>query len=572
MKFLKKIISKIKVDSENEVLYADGFPDTPYGPKISKITDEGIEFYWKKVEIAQGYEIFRSYDENGEFEKIGENNSRGIGEYLDNEFDKNQKTIYYKSRSYLNMQDGTRNYSDFTKAAVAEYKDEMLIERDVMYMYDGTKRPLHVFYGWGEVSDAKWQSMDESIAKVECDGTICAVATGETNVICSSNKIGKSVSAKIVVNRKSMKPLDTGKRRYVYNSQTKIWENPTSAKSNDAVIMMVGDLMCGAAQTKNQYTEENGYSYNDSYTFVKNTTAESDFAVGNLETLMAPGWPYMIDESYIDNKNNCNNPSRYLDAVLYGGFDGVTMANNHNCDGGIRALMETIDEVELRNIPYTGVFKSKKDRRYMIVDVNGIKVGFLAYVSKFTGFNGKGKDWTDKNSYLNIFNMKKAKADIQACKEAGAEYIIVYMHWGKKNYKTITKEQKMEAQKVADAGVDYIVGANPHMVQVYDEITAEDGRKVPCFYSTGNFQAFMNQIPGNRDSIMVRIRLQRDENGKIVLTENGYIPYHTYKLVKKCFLAPMATSKVYDKHLKVMGRNRYYDRISAAVGDKIQAL
>lgn len=572
MKFFKKLISKIKVDSENEVLYTEEFPDTPYGPKISKITNSGIEFYWKKVEVAHGYEIFRSYDENGEFKKIGENNSRTKGEYVDNKFNKNKKLVYYKARSYLNMKDGTRNYSDFTKTAVAQYRDDMLIERDVVYMYDGAKRLLHVFYGWGEVSDAKWQSADNAVARVEQDGTIYALATGETDIICSSNKIGKSVSVKVVVNRKSMKPLDTGKRRFVYNPQTEVWENPAAAKSDDAIIMMVGDLMCGATQTKNQYTEENGYSYNDSYRFVKNTTAESDFAVGNLETLMAPGWPYMIDESYIDNKNNCNNPSRYLDAVLYGGFDGVTMANNHNCDGGVRALMETIDEVELRNIPYTGVFKSKNDKRYMLVDINGIKVGFLAYVSKFTGFNGKDKGWTDKNSYLNIFDAKKAEMDIKACKEEGAEYIIAYMHWGQKNYKSITKEQALEAQKVADAGVDYIVGANPHMVQVYDEITTEDGRKVPCFYSTGNFQAFMNQIPGNRDSVMVRIRLNKNEDGKVVLTENGYIPYHTYKLVENCFLAPMAASKVYDKHLKVMGRNRYYNRISTAIGEKIKAL
>ena len=67
--------------------------------------------------------------------------------------------------------------------------------------------------------------------------------------------------------------------------------------------------------------------------------------MGNLETLLAPGWPYMLDEAYIDNKNNCNASSRYLDAVRYGGFDAVAMANNHNCDGGKTALLETIRQV-----------------------------------------------------------------------------------------------------------------------------------------------------------------------------------------------------------------------------------
>lgn len=549
-------------------------PDTPYGPKIASITNAGIEFYWKKVEIASGYEVFRSYSEDSGFTKIAEINTRAKGEYIDSTFDRSKKIIYYKSRSYLDTEDGNRVYSDTTNAAAAIYREEMKLERDVTFMYDGTSRLLRAFQGWGEVADAEWKSTDESIATMGSDGMIHAHATGEAILACHSRELGKLAATLVVVNRKSMAPLATGSRRYSYNTSTKCWENSAARKTNDAVIMMVGDMMCGATQTKKQYTKDNGWSFNDSYEFVKATTALSDLAIGNLETLMAPGWPYMIDESYIANKNNCNNPSRYLDAVLYGGFDCVTMSNNHNCDGGTRALMETMDEVELRNIPYTGVFRGTEDPRYVIIDVNGIKVGLLAYMSKSTGFNGKDSDWSreEKDALLNIFSKNKATQDIAACKAAGAEYVIAYMHWGKKNYKSVTNAQVSEAQDVADAGADYIVGANPHMVQIYDEISASDGRRVPCFYSTGNFHAFMNQIPGNRDSIMVRIRLKRNQQGQVILAENNYIPYHTFKEKDGCYLVPLATSKKFDKHIKVPGRSKYFDRIKDVVGSKVEAL
>ena len=282
----------------------------------------------------------------------------------------------------------------------------------------------------------------------------------------------------------------------------------------------------------------------------------------------------MLDESDINNKNNCNNPARYLDAVLYGGFDAVTMANNHNCDGGVRALFETLEEVRLRNVPYTGMFDGSENSRFMLVDVNGIKVGILAYMSRFTGFNGKDADWTQeqKDTYLNVFAKERAQKDIESCRAAGAEYIIAYMHWGKKNYKTVTKEQKTEAQAVADAGADYIVGANPHMVQAYDELFSEDGRKVPCFYSIGNFQAFMNQIPGNRDSVMVRIRLMRNRRGDVILAENNYIPYHTVKEKDECYLPPIAVGRTYDTDVRVPSRKKFFDRIQKAVGDKVEAL
>ena len=550
------------------------FPDKPYGPKISNITNAGIEFYWKKVEIADGYEIFRSYNKYGNFIKIGETSTRKKGEYIDFTFDHSKKEVYYKSRSYLTTEDGTREYSEFTKAAVAVFRDNMILERDVTYMYDGTQRGIQAFYGWGEVTDAKWESSDESIAKISPEGIIYAIGSGETILTCSSESLGLKAITKVVVNRKSLEPLNTGTRRYSFNSETKHWESIVKEKTNDAIIMMTGDLMCGATQTKKQYNEEHGWSFNDSYEFVKTTTALSDFSIGNLETLMASGWPYMVDESYIDNKNNCNNPSRYLDAVLYGGFDAVTMSNNHNCDGGTRALLDTIDEVAMRKIPFTGIFKTADEPRFMIVNVNGIKIGFLAYMSRYTGFNGKDATWSkeEKDTLLNIFSEDKARKDIEKCKASGAEYIIAYMHWGDKNYKSITKKQEKEAQEIANAGADYIVGANPHMVQIYDEIITNDGKCVPCFYSTGNFQAYMNQIPGNRDSVMIRIRLKKNEDGKIILEENNYIPFHTFKELNGCYLAPLSVGKKYNLEVKTPGKSKYYNRIREAVGDKIKAL
>ena len=173
---------------------------------------------------------------------------------------------------------------------------------------------------------------------------------------------------------------------------------------------------------------------------------------------------------------------------------------------------------------------------------------------------------------LNVFSEERAKKDIIDCKATGADYIIVYMHWGEKNYKSITKKQELEAQKVADAGADYIIGANPHMVQIYDEIISVDGRCVPCFYSTGNFQAFMNQIPGNRDSVMVRIHLKKQEDGSIILTENNYIPFHTFKEYKGCNWTPLPVGGKYGKLLKVSGKDRFRVRIIEAIGDKITAL
>ena len=109
-------------------------------------------------------------------------------------------------------------------------------------------------------------------------------------------------------------------------------------------------------------------------------------------------------------------------------------------------------------------------------------------------------------------------------------------------------------------------------MQIYDELIAVDGRSVPCFYSVGNFQAYMNQIPGNRESALIRIRLKRDAAGNIVLVENNYIPYHTYKAVNGCILAPVALSQQYDMDVKKASRTKFYNRVVKAIGDKVSPL
>lgn len=547
-------------------------PEVPFATKISSITNQGIDFYWKKPEIADGYEVFRSYD-GEEFEKIV-TLKRSAGNYVDSDFDHSKRVVYYKVRSFLIKEDGSYIYSDEREPKAAEFRTELILNRQETYLYPNVSREIKALYGWGEPEDAVFTSDNENVATISADGIITGVGDGECTITCESASVGQRATSRVIVNRKASEPLGKITSRFEQDEKTGIWYNPKADNKKSASIAMVGDLMCGAKQMNTQYDENEGWNFNDSYEYVKKIISSADFSVANLETLLAAGWPYMTDECYIDNKNNCNATPRYLDAVKYAGFDAVAMSNNHNCDGGTEALAETIDHVNRYKLINTGAFKSKDERRFFIADVNGIKVGFLAYMSKKTGFNSKDSTWTDeeKDTMLNAFSYEKAKKDIEDCRNLGAEYVIAYMHWGFKNFKTVSKHQVEEAQTVADAGVDYIVGANPHVLQRYDVIKSCDGRDVPCFYSTGNFQSIMMQIPENRDTIIVKIKLKRDKNGKVVLAENNYIPCHVYTTCNNRHWTPIALSPMYNLGLKKKNRQEYYNRVVKTIGDKINAL
>lgn len=568
----KPPVVEVPAQENNETEEEKSPAEKPFGTKIASVTNRGIEYYWKKTEKASGYEVYRGYDPEGPYDLVKVIDKRTVGTYIDSEFDHDKKEVFYRVRSFLKENDEIF-YSGMTPPRKAEYQEELMINRDVTYMYSGSTRKLRAVFGWGEPEGLSWTSDNESVAVIDETGMITAVAAGECNITCTYEEESRTAISKVVVDRKADKPLTEIRSRYEKDSSG-LWKLKEEREKDSAVIMMTGDMMCGRKQMEVQYSEEEGWNFNSSFEYVREITAASDFAIGNLETLLAPGWPYQVDETYINNTNNCNASPRYLDAVRFGGFDAVAMANNHNCDGGQRALMETVEMVDEYELIRTGVFTSAEDERFFVADINGIKIGFLAYMTEDTGFNGKDRSWPqeDRDLYLNVFTPEKAEKDIAECRAKGAEYVIVYMHWGKKNFRNITPEQEREAILAAEAGADYIVGANPHVLQEYRSIKTKDGRDVPCFYSVGNFQAFMNQIPGNRDSVIVRINIRRDENGKVYLAENGYIPCHTYKDVEDSFLAPVALGDYFNEDVKKVKRKTITGRIKDAIGDYVEML
>ncbi len=577
-KVIGKIPATITIELSDEVSVEEATgedvvpAEAPYGPKISSISKKGIEYYWKKPEHCDGYEVYRSYKKNGIYEMIRRIEKRGKNTFIDDTFDHEKRLVYYTVRSFLYQSDGTCAYSELIEPVEAVYIEKLTLEREVTYMYEDATRTIRALAGWGEPEDAQWLSDDPGVARVDEEGNITSIAKGTCTITCTSDAMGQSVSGHVIVGREAPIPSEAITSRYHYNEESGLWINPDADVTNHAVITMAGDLMCSGPQINAARIGEETYDFRNSFLYVKPVFESSDLAVGNLETLLASSWPYMSDEAYIDNMNNCNAPSTFLEAVRYAGFDAVALANNHNCDGGPRAALDTIAQVDRYELAHMGLNSDEEEARYFIAEVNGIRVGFLAYMSEDTTFNGKDKSWSeeDKQKILNVFTPEKAEKEIRQCKEAGAEYVIVYMHWGKKNYRNITEVQAEEALACAEAGADYIVGANPHLIQFYDEIETRDGRMVPCFYSTGNFLSVMDQVPGNRDSVIIRLELDKNDDGQVMMEDQSYIPVFTCKKLNGAKWVNVPVCEDHHGEINLEDRREIYDRITEWVGEGIR--
>lgn len=267
---------------------------------------------------------------------------------------------------------------------------------------------------------------------------------------------------------------------------------------------------------------EGTWDFRESFQYARQILRKGDLVIGNLETMVSQSSPLGMQIHRLEGKPYLNAPASYLDALKYAGYDLLTMANNHNVDTGLRGIRETLQNVENWNFMHTGLFSSEEEDRYLLVEVNGIRIGIVSYASYF---NEKDSNLTaeGQNVLLNRYGMDRAKADIRAAKKAGAEFILAFIHWGAENTHETTWNQEQYARTLARAGADYIVGSHPHALQRYDIIETSDGREVPVIYSMGNFLSSM-QRDINNDTLILQLNLERDEEGIVRVVSHRIFP------------------------------------------------
>ena len=300
-----------------------------------------------------------------------------------------------------------------------------------------------------------------------------------------------------------------------------VTDNPINETESDKVtVMLTGDLMCQRVQQLRAF-DGTSYDFRPTFKYVKNIFDKADIVVGNLETLVSKSLPLSKDMMRLQNKPYLNAPEEWLDALEYAGFDGFIMANNHACDGGKTGIVETLEELDSRGIPHTGLFADKNSKRYFIIEENDIKVGVISYAAYY---NLKDKFLTDEEQdiMLNRPVQDKMNSDVQALRKEGAEYIIAYNHCGTEYSQVPAPRQMRYGIMLAHAGVDYIVGSHPHVLQPYEPLLYR-GTVTPYIYSMGNFTSAMLD-PKTKETIILSLTLERNESGEVTLADQTYYP------------------------------------------------
>ncbi len=326
---------------------------------------------------------------------------------------------------------------------------------------------------------------------------------------------------------------------------------PLPHKVSTATVSSVGDILMHSSVYNSGYDSNTGtYGLDPIFQYFTDYVMGADMSLCNLETTLAGP-----DRVYYDSDGNrkvgysgypnFNCPDAIVDAMKNAGFDNILTANNHTYDTGHAGLLRTQEILQDRGLPYMGTKADPEDANYYVAELNGIRVGMMCYTYATGSYDGQislnGILLTKEDSPLvNAFDynklpefyaeMEENMADMEA---AGAEVVMMFIHWGDEYQLKANSKQKAIAQKLCDLGVDVIVGGHPHVVEPVELLTSteDESQKTVCLYSMGN--AVSNQRHGlinacptahTEDGVMFSVTFAKYSDGTVIVESADILP------------------------------------------------
>ena len=470
----------------------------------AEVFDEYAKFYFDTLEGAAGYRLsfFKNPDSVSPFrvrytEKAGKL-VRGF---------RNDVEYYVSIAAFVRDEDFDEIYGEESeRIGFTTVCPDLKVTRKIC-MKKGEKQHIDYSYKDNTTSYPVFSSNNPSVVTVNDNGDLFAVANGEADITLS---FPGNVSAEISVS---------------------VGRNYNRFTLPSGRLIFTGDLMCTAWHQRKAALY--GYDFSSSLNVAKDIFKTADYVIGNLETVTFDSTPYEWEQlRTAKGGSNCNSPSRFLDALKIAGFNILVTANNHNCDCGAEGLAETVSLIKRKGMINSGTCYDNP----VFVYAAGIKVALISLTMITNGMD-MGEHIDTGGQTAGVYSEEYCKSLIKEAGDSGAEYIVVYMHWGMMNSFSVSDDQQKAAQFIADCGADLIVGSHPHLLQKTETLTSVMGKKVPVAYSLGNFLTSMKEMTGNRDTAALVVDINRSDDG--IVSSVSFIPFYSRILKNDISVEPV---------------------------------
>jgi poly-gamma-glutamate synthesis protein (capsule biosynthesis protein) len=261
-----------------------------------------------------------------------------------------------------------------------------------------------------------------------------------------------------------------------------------------------------------------GLYFDDIFAGVKPAIERASLAICHMETPLAPqAGPYLGYPRF-------SVPPQIAQTMHDIGYDTCSTASNHTLDQGTAGIKRTLDALDQAGVKHAGSYRSAADAAtpdIVAVTPNGggaaVRVAQLSYTFGFNGLTRPaGEPWV-----ANLTNAAAILRAAHAARAAGAQIVVLSLHWGVEYSHTPNAQQKALAKRLlASPDIDLILGCHEHVVQPVAKV---EGKWVA--YGMGNQVArHAAPIDANREGVMPEFTFTEVKAGQWKVTTATVIP------------------------------------------------
>ncbi|MGW0914500.1 CapA family protein [Streptomyces sp. NPDC002784] len=209
-----------------------------------------------------------------------------------------------------------------------------------------------------------------------------------------------------------------------------------------------------------------GYDFRPMFAGVKPLVTRADLALCHMETVYGENGNYTGYPAF-------KSPPEVAAGLAATGYDGCSTASNHSLDDGADGIRRTLDALDRAGVRHAGSARAEAEARTVnVLRAGRAQVAHLAYTYGTNGYPlPPGQPWA-----VNLIDEGRILADARAARRAGADVVVVSLHWGTEwqdepDRQQLTLARSLTAARTGDGpAVDLILGTHAHVPQAYEKV------------------------------------------------------------------------------------------------------
>ncbi|MFE7645904.1 CapA family protein [Streptomyces phaeoluteigriseus] len=238
---------------------------------------------------------------------------------------------------------------------------------------------------------------------------------------------------------------------------------PAPSANRGFTLVATGDILPHASVIDRARFDAGGtgFDFGPMFAGIQPVVAAADLALCHLETVHTAADPAAASMPQLAG------------ALAATGYDGCSTASDHSLDAGPDGVRRTLDALDGTGVRHTGTARSAAEAAAVpLLRAGSAKVAHLAYTYDTSGVPlPEGQPWA-----VSLIDENKIVADARNARLAGADVVVVSLHWGTE-WQDAPDDRQLGLARTLTASrtggrpdIDLLLGGHAHVPQAYEKV------------------------------------------------------------------------------------------------------